>query len=79
MTRLSIGNIDKSKEKRGRGRVPTGAVPILVRVYPGTLDRVDAWIAAQREPGLTRPEAIRRLTDQALLLGRPIKERGVAD
>jgi hypothetical protein len=32
--------------------------------------RIDAWIAAQPEPRPTRPEAIRRLLDEAL--GKPI-------
>jgi hypothetical protein len=33
---------------------------------PDQLARLDAWIAKQKEPRLGRPEAIRRVLDQAL-------------
>jgi hypothetical protein len=33
---------------------------------PGPLAKVDQWIARQKEPGLSRPEAIRRLVEIAL-------------
>jgi len=52
----SIGDIGK---KRGRGRPPTAATPIMVRVMPPDVKALDAWIAAQPEPRPSRPEAIR--------------------
>jgi hypothetical protein len=60
--RRSIGNIEK---KRGRGRPPTDATPVLVRVMPEQLEKLDTWIEEQHEK-MGRPEAIRRLLDQAL-------------
>ena len=39
-----------------------------LRLYPDVEARLDAWIARQREPGLSLPEAIRRLLDRALML-----------
>jgi hypothetical protein len=58
----SIGNIEK---KRKRGRPPTEATPVLVRVMPDQLEKLDAWIKAHPEK-VGRPEAIRRLLGQAL-------------
>jgi hypothetical protein len=46
------------------------ATPIMVRLPPNQLERLDRWIAKQSEPELTRPEAIRRLVDQALGKGK---------
>jgi hypothetical protein len=37
-----------------------------LRLYPELEQRLDAWIAKQDDPDLGRPEAIRRLLDQAL-------------
>jgi hypothetical protein len=37
-----------------------------LRLYPELEARLDAWIAKQNEPDLGRPEAIRRVLDQAL-------------
>ena len=37
---------------------------------------VDAWIATQREPRPSRPEAIRRLLAEAL--GKPVDARSIA-
>jgi hypothetical protein len=57
----SIGNIGK---KRGRGRPPVGAIPVLVRLLPEQLASLDRWRGAQVDsPG--RPEAIRRLVELA--------------
>jgi hypothetical protein len=42
------------------------STPVLVRLPPGFLSELDAWIAAQRDPLLTRPEAMRRLTKERL-------------
>jgi len=53
--------------KKKRGRPPTGIGPAVgLRLYPEIQDRLDAWIAKHGEPDLGRPEAIRRVLDQAL-------------
>ena len=55
-------------KKRGRGRPPTTGTGTLigVRLLDEVLGRLDAWIAGQGEPALSRPEAIRRALDLAL-------------
>ena len=75
--RRSIGNIEK---KRGRGRPPTDATPVLVRVMPDQLEKLDAWIKGQREK-MGRPEAIRQLLDQALAAKqrRPAKRKAESE
>ena len=58
----SISNIRK---KRGRGRPKIGAIPVLVRLLPDQVARLDKWRKAIADsPG--RPEAIRRLLEQNL-------------
>lgn len=59
----SIDNVGKS-----RGRPALGATPITVRIHPDLLSAIDAFIAERSEYGenLTRPEAVRRLTAEAL-------------
>lgn len=54
--------------KRGRGRpVTTGKGTLIgVRLLDTPLAELDAWIADQEEPDLTRPEAIRRLVELGL-------------
>jgi hypothetical protein len=49
-----------------RGPKPKGATGIMVRVPPESLARIDSWIDRQGKPSLSRPEAIRRLTERAL-------------
>lgn len=39
--------------------------PIMLRVQPNLLDGIDRFIA-EEAPGISRPEAIRRLTVEAL-------------
>jgi hypothetical protein len=56
----------KSSEKRGRGRPRTNWTAIGLTLQPRQLDELDAWIERQGEAGLTRPEGVRRLLDQAL-------------
>ena len=58
----AISNIGK---KRGRGRPPTGATPVLVRIPPETLKAVDGWIKKQPEPQ-TRPQGILGLVELGL-------------
>ena len=53
-TMLSI-----SKTKNVGGRPRTDATPVMVRMPPADLARLDAWIAGQPEPRPSRPEAIR--------------------
>src|SRR5262249_44845960 len=49
-----------------RGPPPTGkGEPIMVRVQPDLLEKLEAWRAHQ-EDRPSRPEAIRRLVEQAL-------------
>jgi len=61
---MSISKIKKVAEGRGgkregAGRPRTDATPVLVRLLPGDLAALDAWLA--RHPEIeTRPEAIRQ-------------------
>ena len=58
-----------------RGPPATGkGEPILVRLQPAQLAALDAWIAHQGAQ-LSRPEAIRRLLEQALAVSQPVKSR----
>ena len=58
-----------------RGPPATGkGEPILVRLQPAQLADLDAWIARQ-DAQLSRPEAIRRLLEQALAVSQPVKSR----
>jgi hypothetical protein len=60
----SIGVI--TKKKRGRP-VTTGKGTLIgVRLLEDPLSNLDAWIAKQKEPDLSRPEAIRRLVEIGL-------------
>jgi hypothetical protein len=51
---------------KSRGRPPTGAESIHLRILPEQSAAVDAWISKQKEPQLSKPEAIRRLVEIAL-------------
>jgi len=54
--------------KKRRGPAPTGkGEQIVVRMHPPQLGAVDAWIARQADEP-SRPEAVRRLVEQALEL-----------
>ncbi len=64
---MRINNI---KEKKGRGRPPTNAEPIGLRLPPDLFEALNSWIAEQKEkPG--RPEAIRRLLAVQLARRQP--------
>lgn len=53
---------------KSRGRPATGrGTPIQVRVQPDLLADLDTWIAEQRDPKLSRPEAIRLLLADSLV------------
>ena len=53
--------------KKRRGPVPTGkGQQVVVRMQPVPLADLDSWIKRQKEPDLSRPEAIRRLVELGL-------------
>ena len=54
--------------KRGRGRPPVGAKPVNVRFPPTEMKALDVWIKAHPAPRPTRPEAIRRLVEYAIVM-----------
>jgi hypothetical protein len=54
----------KAKKKRGPPATGKGT-PVMVRLQPPELARLDEWIALQ-EDAPSRPEALRRLTRSAL-------------
>jgi hypothetical protein len=54
-------------DSRKRGRPPTGiGKAIGLRLYPDLEARIDRWIKDQPSPKPSKPEAIRRLVEQAL-------------
>ena len=58
-----------------RGPPATGkGEPILVRLQPAQLAALDAWMGRQ-DAQLSRPEAIRRLVEQALAVSQQPKSR----
>lgn len=56
-------------KKSMRGRPKRATTPIMVRVDETELSSLDAWIAANGPPYVTRPEAIRRLVQLGLSKG----------
>jgi hypothetical protein len=69
-------SITVNANKRGRP-VTTGTGTIVgVRMLDRPLAALDAWIASQKEPELSRPEAIRRLVELGLKAGAPAKPAG---
>jgi hypothetical protein len=61
----SIRDIKKAKPKRGRPVTTGSGQPFLVRMHDRQVEAIDGWIAAQ-DSEVSRPEAIRRLLEQAL-------------
>jgi hypothetical protein len=59
-------SIDEHK-KSSRGRPKVDSEMVRTRLERKMLDAIDAWISAQPDPKPSRPEAIRRLIDKALL------------
>lgn len=59
---------DASSDIRSQKRPGQSGTPVMVRVQPDLLAAVDAFIAERADYGeaLTRPEAVRRLTAEAL-------------
>jgi hypothetical protein len=58
--------IDIAKRSRGRPKTTGSGTGVFVKMRDRHLDAVDNWIAKQKEPGLSRPEAIRRLVELGL-------------
>ncbi len=53
--------------QKKRGPPATGkGEPVVVRMHPPMLTELDDWIAKQKQPFPTRPEAIRRLVELGL-------------
>jgi hypothetical protein len=62
-------SIDNIENKRRKGRPKTDATPVMTRLWPDLLAKIDAWRGRQVDrPG--RPEAIRRLVESALKRGK---------
>jgi hypothetical protein len=60
-----------TKKRRGRP-VTTGKGTLIgVRLLDDPLATLDTWIARQKEPDLSRPEAIRRLVELGLKVKTP--------
>jgi hypothetical protein len=64
-------SINASAKSRGRPVTTGTGTTIGVRMLDGRIASLDAWIAKQKEPGLTRPEAIRRLVELGLKVHTP--------
>ena len=61
--------------KKRRGPAPTGkGTQVVVRMQPSALEAVDSWISQQADE-LSRPEAIRRLVEQALAVPSQVTAR----
>jgi len=70
---VSMGR-QSARPPKKRGPPATGkGKPILVRLQPAQLAALDAWIGRQDAQLLSRPEAIRRLVNQALAVSQPPK------
>jgi hypothetical protein len=67
-----------TKKRRGRP-VTTGKGTLVgVRLLDAPLAALDDWISDQKEPDLSRPEAIRRLVEIGLGRARPIERPAAA-
>ena len=58
------------KKKRGRPITTGRGTLIGVRLLDEPLSVLDGWISRQKEPDLSRPEAIRRLVELGLKKGK---------
>jgi len=59
-------SISSAKKRKGPGRPRVDATPVNTRFPPDELRALDVWIAIQPSPKPSRPEAVRRLVEQAL-------------
>ena len=69
-------SISVNPKMRGRPKTTGKGMLIGVRLLDEPLAAIDAWIDQQNDPGLSRPEAIRRLVELGLAgaaTGRPKK------
>jgi len=57
-------SISDNKKSRGRPKTTGTGTFVGVRVHEPMLSEIDKW--AMRNGGLSRPEAIRRIVEQAL-------------
>jgi hypothetical protein len=72
---MQVGGANETNGQRCfSSPAPAALRPILVRLQPAQLAALDAWIARQ-DAQLSRPEAIRRLLEQALAVSQPVKSR----
>jgi hypothetical protein len=71
-------SISASAKSRGRPITTGTGTTIGVRMLDGRIASLDAWIAKQKEPGLTRSEAIRRLVELGLTIKTKAKQPSVA-
>lgn len=60
-----MSDATNSDIRKKRGRPAIGSTPIMVKLPPDQLSKLDQWIADQGE-AITRPEAIRRIVASAL-------------
>jgi len=67
-----------TRTRKSRGRPPTGAESVHLRVLPEQRTAVDLWISRQKEAGLSRPEAIRRLINLGLTVKQKRKQGSAA-
>jgi hypothetical protein len=65
-----------TRTRKSRGRPSTGAESVHLRVLPDQSAAIDGWMVKQKEPGLTRPEAIRRLVELGLKVKTEAKPVG---
>jgi hypothetical protein len=73
---MTKSTLSDNRKKR-IGRPPVGAILIGVRVPPADVAVLDAWIK-KSEPGLSRPEAIRRLVELGLTVRTKPKQAPAA-
>jgi hypothetical protein len=60
--------------RKKRGPPATGkGEPVVVRMHPPMLAGLDDWIAKQKQPFPSRPEAVRRLIELGLTVRTPAK------
>src|ERR1700680_3254852 len=62
-----------TRTRKSRARPSTGAESVHLRVLPDQAAAIDAWIKRQKEPDLSRPEAIRRLVELGLKVNTPAR------
>ena len=65
----SVRDSKKSKPKIGRPKTTGPGKAQIVRMHDQQIAEIDAWIA-MRETEMSRPEAIRRLVELGLALGK---------